>query len=244
MSAGARWLLAIESATASASAALLRNGELVELRTAPSDRPASEMLLPTVLALLRAHDVSVAAIGAFAVSVGPGSFTGLRVGIATAKGLAFGAGVQSIPVPTLAALAVKGACTAPIAGPVVAALDARRGEVYAAGYAAEPGLAPPLWGPTVATPAELAPRLAAHSGRLRILGDGVAVLEPLLRARLGERVDWIAAPEGAPDAGWVGRLGFQMLEAGAAVEIAELAPRYLRRAEAEVRRTGDRFESA
>lgn len=245
MSAGAIWMLAIESATTSASAALLRAGELVELRAAPADRPASEMLLPTVLELLGAHDVSVAAIGAFAVSVGPGSFTGLRVGIATAKGLAFGAGVRAIPVPTLAALAAKGARALPVAGAVVAALDARRGEVYAACYGGQGERTRPLlWGPTVATPAELAPRLAAQPGRLCILGDGVAVLEPALRARLGERADWIASPEGAPDAGWVGRLGFQLLEAGAAVDIAELAPRYLRRAEAEVRRTGARFESA
>ncbi len=242
MSAGAIWLLAIESATTNASAALLRAGELVELRMAPSDRPASETLLPTVLELLGTHGVSIAAVAAFAVSVGPGSFTGLRVGIATAKGLAFGAGVRAIPVPTLAALAAKGARTTRVAEPVVAALDARRGEVYAACYSGEGALVRPLWGPTVATPAELAPRLAAQPGQLRILGDGVAVLEPFLRAPLGERVDWIASPDGSPDAGWVGRLGFELLEAGAAVDIAELAPRYLRRAEAEVRRTGARFE--
>lgn len=238
------WLLAIESATATASAALLRDGEVVEVRVAPSERPASEALLPTVLALLRSHDVAVAGIDAFAVSVGPGSFTGLRVGIATAKGLAFGAGVRSLPVPTLAALAAKGVSDAPPGRPVVAALDARRGEVYAAGYTGQGGLAPPLWGPTVATPAELAPQLAAQRGPLRVVGDGVGILEPVLREPLGERVEWMAPPEGAPDAGWVGRLGFRMLEAGAAIEIAELAPRYLRRAEAEVRRTGARFESA
>lgn len=244
MSAGAIWLLAIESATANASAALLRDGELVELRAAPPERPASEALLPTVLALLGTHDVAVAAIGALAVSIGPGSFTGLRVGIATAKGLAFGAGVRSLPVPTLAALAAKGAWGAPAGRPVIAALDARRGEVYAAGYAGQGGLAPPIWGPTVATPAELAPRLAAQRGPLRVVGDGVGILEPALRAPLGGRVQWIASPDGAPDAGWVGRLGFQMLQAGAAVDVADLAPRYLRRAEAEVRRTGARFESA
>lgn len=96
MSAGGIWLLAIESATVSASAALLRDGELVELRLAPLERPASEALLPTVLGLLHSHGVSVPGIGAFAVSVGPGSFTGLRVGIATVKGLAFGAGVRPL----------------------------------------------------------------------------------------------------------------------------------------------------
>jgi hypothetical protein len=57
-------------------------------------------------------------------------------------------------------------------------------------------------------------------------------------------VEWIAAPEGLPDAGWVGSLGFQMFGAGAGLDVADLAPSYLRRAEAEVRRTGERLESA
>lgn len=224
--------------------ALLRAGELVELREAPSGRPASETLLPTALALLAAHRVGVTAIDAFAVSIGPGSFTGLRVGAATAKGLAFGAGARALAVPTLAALAAKGASLLPEdAGLVVAVLDARRGEVYAAGYRRENGLAPPVWGPTVATPAELAPRLAGSPGSLGVVGSGVAVLEPVLRESLGARVHWIGSPSGAPDAGWVGRFGAEMLAADAGIDLAALAPRYLRRAEAEVQRTGTRFES-
>jgi tRNA threonylcarbamoyladenosine biosynthesis protein TsaB len=233
--------LAIESATDVASAALLRNGELLELRSAPSELPASETLLPTVLDLLAAHGVPVAAIDAVAVSIGPGSFTGLRVGTATAKGLAFGTAIRSLAVPTLAALAAKGAALQPT-GRVVAALDARRGEVYTAGYEGEDSLAPPVWGPAVMTPAELMPRLVAHEGPLRIIGDGVAILEPPLRGLLGGRADWISGPDGTPDAEWVGRLGFRMLTTGAGLAIAELAPWYLRRAEAEVRRTGHRLE--
>ncbi|MCL4684947.1 tRNA (adenosine(37)-N6)-threonylcarbamoyltransferase complex dimerization subunit type 1 TsaB [Myxococcota bacterium] len=243
MKADPGWLLAIESATAVASAALLRNGELRELRTVPLAHPASEALLPTVLALLAGHRVAVVGLDALAVSIGPGSFTGLRVGVATAKGLAFGAGARSLPVPTLAALAAKGASDAPAGARVVAVLDARRGEVYAACYEGADRLSPPVWGPTLATPAELLPRLAVGEGPLHVIGDGVSVLEPVLRESLGERVVWVPAPGGAPDAAWVGRLGFEMLASGAAIDAAELTPRYLRRAEAEVRRTGDRFES-
>jgi tRNA threonylcarbamoyladenosine biosynthesis protein TsaB len=244
VSADAIWLLAIESATAHASVALLRAGQVVELREVSAERPASERLLPTVLSLLRAHDVALPMLDAFAVSVGPGSFTGLRVGIATAKGLAFGTRVRSLPVPTLSALAAKGARGAPAGASIVAALDARRGEVYAAGFAGDDWLAPPVWGPTVATAAELAPRLAPRDGPLCVVGDGVPILEPALRAPLGARAQWIAAPEGLPDAGWVGRLGFRMFGAGAGLDVADLAPRYLRRAEAEVRRTGERLETA
>ena len=104
-------------------------------------RDAAESLLPAVEDLLRAAGCELAAIEAFALSIGPGSFTGLRVGIATVKGLAFGTPRPVAPVSTLAALAV-GAGRADV--PVVPMLDARRGEVYAAAYAGGGTLARPI----------------------------------------------------------------------------------------------------
>ncbi|HXV37812.1 MAG TPA: tRNA (adenosine(37)-N6)-threonylcarbamoyltransferase complex dimerization subunit type 1 TsaB, partial [Myxococcota bacterium] len=124
-------LLALETATAEASVALLRGGELVdEVAAAPG--PAAATLLPAIDRLLERSGVALAAIDAFAVSVGPGSFTSLRVGIATVKGLAFGAAQPVVPVSTLAALALA---AGPTHESVVPLLDARRGELYAAAYA-------------------------------------------------------------------------------------------------------------
>ena len=230
-------VLAIESATADASAALLRGDAVVAARRVPAERPASEALLPTLLELLAEADVALAALDAFAVSVGPGSFTGLRVGVSTAKGLAFGSGQPIVPVPTLAALAALAARSDAC---VAALLDAQRGEVYAALHAGDP-IAPALVGPTVLRPEELIAALAEHAGARPIvaIGAGATVAGDALRNRFGARCAIVAS---APDAAAVGRLGQRLLERGAGVAPEALAPVYVRRAEAEVRRTGSRFE--
>jgi tRNA threonylcarbamoyladenosine biosynthesis protein TsaB len=175
----------------------------------------------------------VSRLDAFAVSIGPGSFTGLRVGLATVKGLAFGSEQLVAPVSTLAALA----CAAPRRDlPVVPLLDARRGEVYAAAFDLAGDLPRPTLEEGVYTPAELVARLPA---RCVLVGEGVALCGDEIRAGLGEGA--LAVP-GEPAARHVGVLGARMLARGEGVKAGETVPRDLRRAEAEVRRTGRRFE--
>ncbi len=234
-------LLAVESATAEASVALLRGDAVVAARRVPSERPASEALLPAILELLEAGDATIAALDAFAVSVGPGSFTGLRVGVATVKGLAFGGAQPVVAVPTLAALAARAerpdAC-------VVALLDARRDEVYAALHRGAPD-EPAQLGPVVLRADALVDAVAAHAGDAPIvaIGEGTAVAGAALRERFGARVGFAAASLGTPDAAAVGRLGARLLARGAGVAADAIAPVYVRRAEAEVQRTGARFEA-
>ena len=235
-------LLAIETATAAAGVALLRGEAVVVSRALATERPASERLLPTILALLEAARVAIADVEAFAVSVGPGSFTGLRVGVATVKGLAFGGDRLVVPVPTLAALALR---AEPAPGPVVALLDARRGEVYAAGYDGDLGGAA-RFGPAVLRPEALAAAIAAldAQGPCTLIGEGVPVVAELLRARFGDALRLVPPPAGRADAVAVGRLGARLLARGAGIPADDLAPVYVRRAEAEVRRTGERFEAS
>lgn len=235
-------LLAIESATPAAAGVALMRGEMaIASRALSSARPASETLLPAVVALLEEAGVALAAIDAFAVSVGPGSFTGLRVGVATVKGLAFGGEALVVAVPTLAALALR---AAPAPGPIAALLDARRGEVYAALYDGDPGL-PPRVGPSVLRPEALAEVLATLAAETpcTVIGEGIAVVADALHARFGNALRLVPPPDGRPDAVAVGRLGARLLAAGAGIAAETLTPVYVRRAEAEVQRTGERFEA-
>lgn len=232
---GAGWLLAVESAADVAGGALLRGTQGVAVRRAPPVRPASETLLPLLLALLAEHGIAPAEVDAFAVSIGPGSFTGLRVGVATVKGLAFGAGTRVAAVPTLAAVAA-GAAEPVAGGVVVGLLDARRGEVYAAAHAAADPLAPPLFGPMVLGAEALAARLEALGPGCTVAGPGVPVVRAALRERFGARVRLVEPAGVGVDPAVVGRLGARLLASGAGIAPEALVPLYVRRAEAEVRR--------
>jgi tRNA threonylcarbamoyladenosine biosynthesis protein TsaB len=236
--AGEPLLLALETATRTTSVALLRGETLVDEEVAPAGPTTAEVVLPTLDALLTRCETETSALDAIAVSIGPGSFTSLRVGIATVKGLAFRGGRRVVAVPTLAALArsVAGATS-----PVVALLDARRGEVYAAAYPVNgaPGEACDWLPEGVYTGDELAAVLPAACS---LVGEGVAICGDALRERLGDRVSLHGPPQAEPRARHVGELGVSLWRAGAAVAADSLVPRYVGRAEAEVRRTGVRFE--
>ena len=124
-------VLALDTASPSPSVSLLRGGT-VSCETLSSDRRASEELLPAIGRLLERSGISLANCDRIAVCSGPGSFTGLRIGLATAWGLSRGSGVEVEPVPTLEALAE--AARGCGAERVAAALDAGRGEVVLAFY--------------------------------------------------------------------------------------------------------------
>ncbi|MEZ4218433.1 MAG: tRNA (adenosine(37)-N6)-threonylcarbamoyltransferase complex dimerization subunit type 1 TsaB [Myxococcota bacterium] len=244
----ARLLLAIECASRRASAALAREGEgVVAVREADPALPHAASLLPAVDALLAGTGVHLDDLDAFAVAVGPGAFTSLRIGIATVKGLAFAApGVAPVvaPVSTLGAIALEtfeGASTEASVDerPVAAVLDARRGEVYAgvferplppAGTADR--LAPASPGERVEAVAALARALPP---RARLAGEPPRALLDALRDAGRDDVE-LAPPPARPRAAAVAALGRAQLASGRVVEAAALAPRYLRRPEAEEKR--------
>ncbi len=242
-------LLAFETATRTVSVALLRGAECVDEEVAPPGRPAAEVLLPALDALLARAGASVGEVDAYALSIGPGSFTSLRVGLATVKGLAFGSATPIVPVPTLAALALAAAYGPDVSGApgdavLVPVLDARRGELYAAAYRAGESEPLPALPEGVYTPDEIVDRLRAAlggvAGRCVLTGEGLdAPCAAELPARLGPAARALPAPAAARH---VGALGARLLAAGATADLEGLAPRYLRRPQAEEKRTGERFE--
>lgn len=129
-------VLGIETSTSQASAALIEGGQVVASRSCSRPKQSAEQLLPMVAELLAATGWSRSALDRIGVSVGPGSFTGLRVGIACAQGLALGLGIPLVGVTSLRTMAR--AVPDAMLGIRCALLDARRGEVFAAAYQAGP----------------------------------------------------------------------------------------------------------
>ncbi len=125
-------ILTIDTATTACSVALVKDGTVQALRENNQGLNHSVLLAPYIDALLREHRLEVRDLDAIAVSMGPGSYTGLRIGVSTAKGLCFGAGIPLIAVPTLRALARAVANRTGEDALYCPMLDARRMEVYPA----------------------------------------------------------------------------------------------------------------
>ena len=171
-------LLGLDTATAVAVACVLRSdGKAFEAPADPArlfERPQhSAELLPAAARALERAGLDWADLDAVAVGVGPGSFTGLRVGIATARALASAHGLELRPVPSLAALATG--MDAPLALPLV---DARRGEVFAALY----DRAELRWPAFAAAPDAVAARVAESGLTPQAAGDGSVRFRSVLEA--------------------------------------------------------------
>ena len=126
-------LLAIDTTAATATAALFRNGTLIAEREADASKKHAETILPLIDALLEENGVTIAQVDRFAVDIGPGSFTGVRIGVSLINALAFASGKPVIPVDSLFTLALSAGETE---RPVCAMIDARNGNAYAALYQA------------------------------------------------------------------------------------------------------------
>ncbi len=216
-------VLAIDTSTLAGGVALLDGAHLIAEYLLDVRVTHSERLLPAIDRMLGDAGWPAATLEGLAVAVGPGSFTGLRIGLAAAKGLAFALDVPIAAIPTLDALAAS----LPFAGlPVCPVLDARKGEVYACRYRWDGAAMRREWEFLAIAPDALAQRLTEPT---ILLGDA-ATLVRSPQARL-------APPHvRRPAAAAVAVLGAARLAAGEHVTARELAPIYLRPPEAELRR--------
>jgi tRNA threonylcarbamoyladenosine biosynthesis protein TsaB len=221
-------LLAVESATLSGGAAILDGDRLLGEITLNIAITHSERLLSAVDRLLADCGLAPSDLEGLAVSVGPGSFTGLRVGLATVKGLAMALDLPVAPVPTLDALAAR----LPFAdAPVCPILDARKSEVYLSLYRWR-GDRMHRERDYLALPPELA--AAELTAPVILLGDGIEACRPWL-GRLGEEVRIAPAAQRLPSASAVAELGHAVLAAGGGIGAEALVPLYLRPSEAELK---------
>lgn len=238
-------ILGIDTATAAASVALVRDAKVLceESRSAAASgngRPAgrtnhAETLLPQIDRVLRRSRVALADIGALAVAIGPGSFTGLRIGLSTAKGLAYGEEIPVVGVPTLEAVAAR---VNDYDGFVCPFLDARKKEVYAALFQRQGSTLERVSEDVVAPPAAVIEntRRYLNGGACLFIGDGVASYGDLIKAALAGRGRLTFGEGYASSAAAVARLAAEKVRRHEFDPVGPLAPIYLRASEAEIKK--------
>jgi tRNA threonylcarbamoyladenosine biosynthesis protein TsaB len=223
-------LLALDAATEACSVALLdapggQGSQSLIYRSEEIGRGHADRLLAMVSEVLAEAGYGLGALTALVASVGPGAFTGVRITVATAQGLAFGAGLAVVPISTLEALAWR--LLDPSAGtsagsPVLACLDARMGEVYWGAYRTDAVFGLSALGAAGVS----APEVLACDGPMRGIGRGFAAYPQL------ERLAGLTLRPGdehaLPDARELVSLGLLRHAAGLALDAAALVPQYLR----------------
>lgn len=220
-------ILALESSAKAASCAVLADGELLASAWQAAGLTHSRTLLPMVEGMLKNSELTMEAMDAVAVAAGPGSFTGLRIGIAAVKGLAWAAEKPCIPVSTLEAMAWP---LAHLEGSIVCAMDARRQQIYNAVFLADSGALERLREDRALSLEEAAAGLAGLDGPMTIVGDGAQMCFEFFTAR---GIDCRLAPvhlrlqsaAGVALAAWRRRTE--------TVSAQELTPVYLRLSQAE-----------
>lgn len=225
-----RWLLALESSTATGGAALLRNGDVQDAIELEEGLRHGRDLMPAVAGLLSRRGFGPAAIWAVAVSIGPGSYTGTRVGVMAAKAFAFAARCKLAAVSSLAALAQSFVMehATPPGDLVMTVQDARRDEVYVGLYqAGDDGMVDQRRPDIAVTPEEAVAfydRIKEFGTVCHPVGSGFATYDRLFRDHLADGFSLVH-----PRAGAVGRLGWRQLSREQSADPLSLQPLYLRR---------------
>jgi tRNA threonylcarbamoyladenosine biosynthesis protein TsaB len=216
-------ILAVDTATEACSAALLV-GDTLFSRWEEAPRDHTRKILPMVQAVLEDAGITLSDLDAIAFGRGPGSFTGVRIGISVAQGLAFGVGVPLIGISTLAAMA-QGAYRLDGAEQVLTAIDARMNEVYFGRYELIDGRMQLMGDEVVSDPAALVDARGKQAGPVTCVGTGFETYGETLSALADElavsQVRFPAAEDMLPlaRAAWL---------AGEAVPVEQATPVYLR----------------
>jgi tRNA threonylcarbamoyladenosine biosynthesis protein TsaB len=224
-------ILAVDTTTFTGSIALLKETNLIAEVNIDSSSTYSERLLPAVDFLLKTNKLSIKDIDGFAVAVGPGSFTGIRIGLSTVKSFSYASGKPVAGVSSLMALAEKlRRSQAHLLCPL---LDAKKGEIYAALFESKGDKLFEVVPQGVYSPDRFFSLLPSHR-IVSFIGNGVEVYRKKIfqyfkdKARLSHRSPFIAYE--------IGRLGYEMLKKKKGMGAGELEPLYFRKSQAEENR--------
>lgn len=233
-------VLALDTTTRAGSVAIIEDGRVVEIALLDPERPQTTQLPRAALAVLTSARIRLGEIDVFAVAVGPGSFSGIRIGIACIQGFAVVTGRPVVPVSTLDALASEGASHVGADRLVAAWINGQRHEVFSALYRVGPT---PQRGPECAR--EVAPPVVGAASSVvvgwqrdrlmpdLVVGDGTTTYGDALPPHVVRR--------GHPAlAAIVGRLGSVRAMRGEVVDAGQILPLYIRRPDVEIARDDKR----
>lgn len=225
-------ILAIESSGSAASAAILEDENVIIEKKGPFKITHSETLMPLVKACFDESALKPMDIDLIAVSGGPGSFTGLRIGSATAKGLGFALSKDLVHVPTLDAMAMNFESSGKL---IVPMMDARRGQVYTGIYDFEGGKPLPLLEGCAMGADELMNMINERfrDREIIFLGDGADAFKDIICEKCAAAFAFAEGDDAYQRAKSVGLLGARLAADGHTVSAADEAPEYLRPSQAE-----------
>jgi len=232
-------ILALETSTLTGSIALIETMlreetafagvKIIAEHTLSIARTHSEKLMTSIDNLLREASSSISQVQGIALALGPGSFTGLRIGVATVKGLAYALRVPVVGIPTLDALAHNVQFASSLICPV---LDARKKEVYAALFRGDGEGRLQKISPDWAVPPEgLCSRI---DEKTIFLGNGIEVYGEMIKKKLGPQALFAPPELSQPRAANVARLSLPHFKKGSTLDLFSFTPTYIRRAEAEI----------
>jgi len=229
-------ILAVDSATPVAGVALLHDGTLLKEEFTNYKKTHSETLMPMIHRVLQECDCTMTEVDALAVTTGPGSFTGLRIGLALVKGLALATGISVVGVNTLEVMAHNIYDSEALVCPL---LNARKGEVYCGFYQVE-GRPVSLAEMRACSPAEFCEQAlsilaASEATKIILLGDGYLPYQELFREQLGDKAIMAPSHLMLPRASTLADLAVERVSRGEFEDVFGLRPVYIRLSEAEYR---------
>jgi len=222
-------VLGVDTSTMTAGVGMVDDGQvLVDLKF-DVRVTYSEILMPAVDLVLKTVGLRIDELDGFAISIGPGSFTGLRIGLATIKGLCFASGKPLASVPSLDALASSSLyCRYPVA----ALLDAKKDQVYAAIYDTGEGELTRKSEYMALDIEELAKKVSTET---LFVGPGARLYQKELTNLLREKAYFALDQQSEPSGASVARMGLNKLAAGRIEDVTNLEPFYVRMSEAELK---------
>jgi len=227
-------ILAIDTSTMLGGIAIMDESLLIAESRLNVRSTHSERLMTEIEHCLKQSGIKISDIDVFAVATGPGSFTGLRIGLSTVKGFSYATGKQIVSVPTLEALAWNFPYSR---YPVCTMLDARKKEVYAALFKWEGENLIRLINETSAKPEEFVRDAlrVTHDDKFIFAGEGAVLYRDKIIEVMGEKAIFASPEKTVPSPANVAVLGLKKAKAGEFSEPISLIPMYIRKSEAEVK---------